>query len=90
MPSFYEMVEMMEGMGFVHGGDIPHAFAMAVYSIMHNKAGAVDWDIIDGVPKEKALSWIGSILSDNGSEGEELDKEMSWWRGQIESTGKWN
>lgn len=90
MANFYEMIGIMEGMGFAHGGDVEGRFAMAVYSVMHNKASAVDWDIIDGVPKEKALAWIRSILADNGTEGAELDREMSWWRGQIESTGKWN
>lgn len=84
------MAEIMESAGFAHGGDVPRRFAMAVYSIMHNKASAVDWDIVDGVPKEQALSWIRSILSDNGTEGVELEREMSWWRGQIDSTGKWN
>lgn len=75
---------------FVHSGEINRNFAMAVYSIMHNKASAVDWEIIDSVPKHQALIWIRSILSDNGIQGKELDDEMGWWKTQIESTSKWN
>lgn len=75
---------------FVHGGDINRNFAMAVYSIMHNKASAADWEIIDSIPKNQAIENIRRILSDNGISGEDLDKEISWWRSQIESTGKWN
>lgn len=75
---------------FIHSSGINKHFAMAVYSIMHNKANATDWNIIDSVSKEKALQDIRSILSDNGMHGEELEKEMFWWRTQIESTGKWN
>lgn len=93
MVSFYDMAIILESKGdemFSHGGDVDERFAMAVYSIMHNKANAVDWDIVDSVPKDRALSWVRSILEDNGVAGDELDREMSWWRGQIESTGKWN
>lgn len=75
---------------FVHDGDIDQNFAMAVYSIMHNKASATDWELIDSVPAETAMQRIRSILSDNGMEGEELEREMGWWRTQISSTGKWN
>jgi hypothetical protein len=94
MPNFYEMTRILAGGRrdemFSHGGDVDGRFAMAVYSIMHNKASAVDWDIVDSVPKDRALSWIRGVLADNGVVGEDLEREMSWWRGQIESTGKWN
>ncbi len=63
-------------------------FAMAVYSIMHNKASAVDWEIIDSIPKQKALEDIRKILIDNGVA--DLENEMNWWLGKIESTNKWN
>lgn len=75
---------------FVHDGGIDRNFVMAVYSIMYNKASATDWELIDSVPKQQALAWVRSILSDNGTEGERLDGEMGWWRKQIDSTGKWN
>jgi DnaJ domain len=75
---------------FAHGGGVDRNFAMAVYSIMHNKADATDWEIIDSVPKDQAMEKIRSVLSDNGVEGEELEREMGWWKGQIEATGKWN
>ena len=75
---------------FVHHGGMDRNFAMAVYSIMHNKADATDWDIIDSVPGETALQRIRSILSDNGMADDELEREMEWWKKQISSTGKWN
>lgn len=75
---------------FAHDGGVDRNFAMAVWSIMHNMADATDWDLIDSVPKSKALEMVRSVLSDNGVEGEELEREMGWWKGQIESTGKWN
>ncbi len=75
---------------FVHSSDMNPNFAMAVYSIMHNKASAADWNLIDSIPKDKALGMIRGILEDNGVEGEELDREMEWWGKQIASTGKWN
>jgi len=75
---------------FAHDGNINRNFAMAVYSIMHNMASATDWEIIDGVPKDEALSKIRSILSDNGISGEDLEREMEWWRKEIDSTNKWN
>ena len=75
---------------FAHEGGIDKNFAMAVYSIMHNMASAADWEIIDSIPKETALAKVRSILSDNGVEGDELEREMSWWSSQISSTNKWN
>lgn len=75
---------------FAHQGDIDRNFAMAVYSIMHNMATAADWEIIDSIPKEEALDRVRSILSDNGVVGEDLEREMGWWRKEIESTGKWS
>lgn len=75
---------------FVHKGDMNPNFAMAVYSIMHNKASATDWELIDSVPREKALEMIRGILEDNGVQGDDLEREMEWWSRQIVSTGKWN
>jgi hypothetical protein len=75
---------------FVHDGGMDNNFAMAVYSIMHNKASAADWDLIDSVPVDDAMQKIRRILSDNGIEGRDLDAEMEWWRTQIGSTAKWN
>lgn len=75
---------------FIHRGDMNPNFAMAVYSIMHNKASATDWDLIDSVPRDRALEMIRGILQDNGVEGDELEREMEWWGSQIKSTGKWN
>lgn len=75
---------------FHHSGDVDIKFAKAVHAIMYNMAGAMDWDVIDSVPKDQALKNIRSILSDNGVSGEELEREMAWWKKEIESTGKWN
>lgn len=75
---------------FVHGGDVDKNFAMAVYSIMHNMASAADWEIIDSVPKNRAMDMVRDVLSGNGISGQDLEDEMRWWRSQIESTGKWN
>ncbi len=64
MVNFYEMTKIVESYGagpdgmFSYGGHVDRRFAMAVYSVMHNRASAVDWEIIDGVPKDKALSWV--------------------------------
>jgi hypothetical protein len=75
---------------FHHSGGIGVKFAKAVHAVMHNMAGAMDWEVIDSIPKDQALEHIRSILSDNGVSGEDLESEMVWWRGQIESTAKWN
>lgn len=88
-----DMLKILGGQqneAFIHRGEIDKNFAMAVYSIMHNKASAIDWEIIDSVPKEKALENIKKILIDNGINGIDLKNEMQWWIKQIDSTNKWN
>jgi hypothetical protein len=71
------------GRPFTHHSSIPVDFAKAVWRIMHNKASADDWELIDKYVRKKkqVLEWIESILKDNKM----LDnkEELEWWKNEI-------
>ena len=70
---------------FVHEGNIPKDFAMAVYKILHNQADFPEWELIDKFRAENqpVLEWISSILKSNGIQSPELEQELHWWQQQI-------
>lgn len=69
---------------FTQPSNVPNDFAMAVYKIMHNQAGADEWELIDTYASKDSfvLDWIRGILQSNKIE-EDIESEMLWWRGQI-------
>lgn len=68
---------------FHHPGSIPVEFASAVYRVMHNSATYGDWQVLDAVSRQKALRWVQEVLKANGFSGEELTKELVWWKSEL-------
>lgn len=62
---------------------IPHAFA--VLDVLHNRATAKTWTVLDAWVVESGLDAVVAdvveILRMNGTE--RLDTERAWWRSQL-------
>jgi len=82
MKKFNEFVKQIEE-SFIHKAEIPKEFGMAVYRVMHNQASKYDWDNLDKYPRNQALDWIKSILIDNKTPENQLQKELDWWQRQL-------
>lgn len=69
---------------FVHPGDIPVKFALAVYAVMHNQAKALHWKDLDRAHAQgKALGWIERIYEANDLTWSKA--EQQWWQAQLGS-----
>ena len=70
---------------FIHRGNVPIQFALAVYRIMHNQAGFQEWELIDNYIASKGTNevgeWIKSILIDNKTEN--IEAELAWWMQEL-------